>query len=67
MDPLLTADDIARILNVKVSTVYDGVYRGLIPAVRIWKGRRRTLVRFRREDIESFIRERAAAVKAPRR
>jgi len=63
MEPLLTADDVARILNVKVSTVYDGVYRGLIPAVRIWKGRRRTLIRFRRSDIEEFIRERTVTAK----
>lgn len=61
MDPLLTAEEVARILNVKVSTVYDGVHRGLLPAVRIWKGRRRTLVRFRREDLEEFIRQRATA------
>ena len=64
MDPLLTAEDVARILNIKVSTVYDGVYRGLLPAVRIWKGKRRTLIRFRRADVEEFIRERAVFVRS---
>ncbi len=60
MDTLLTAEDVARILKIKVSTVYDGVYRGLLPAVRLWKGHRRTLLRFRSEDIEAVIRERTS-------
>jgi excisionase family DNA binding protein len=60
MEPLLTAEEVARILNLKVSTVYDGVYRGLLPAVRIWKGQRRTLIRFRRTDIEEFVRLRVS-------
>lgn len=55
MDPLLTAEEVARILNIKVSTVYDGVYRGHLPAVRIWKGRKRSLIRFTSEDLRTFI------------
>jgi len=55
MDTLLTAEDVARILNVKVSTIYDGVYRGLLPAIRIWRGRRRSLIRFSGEDLKTFI------------
>ena len=64
MDSLLTAEDVARILNIKLSTVYDGVHRGLLPAVRVWKGKRRTLIRFRRADIEEFVRERTVPTTA---
>ena len=56
--PLLRAEDVARLLNVRVSTIYDAVARGRIPAVRLWEGRRRPLLRFRREDIEQVIQER---------
>ncbi len=58
-EPLLTAQEVAEMLAVRPSTVYDAVYRGVLPAVRLWEGRRRTLIRFRRTDIEKFIRERA--------
>jgi len=58
LDPLLTAEDVSRLLKVKISTVYDGVYRGLLPAVRLWKGRRRSLVRFRQADREAGIQAR---------
>ena len=56
--PLLTAEDVARLLNIKPSTVYDAAARGRIPAVRLWEGRRRPLIRFRREDIEQLIEDR---------
>jgi excisionase family DNA binding protein len=59
MEQLLTAEDVARLLNIKVSTVYDGVYRGLLPAVRLWQGKRRALLRFRQSDLEQFVREHA--------
>lgn len=54
-EPLLTAEQVARLLNVKTSTVYDGVARGRIPAVRLWEGRKRPLLRFRREDIARLV------------
>ena len=57
-DTLLTAADVARRLKVRTSTVYEAVAHGRIPAVRLWKGTRRSLIRFRREDIEAFIQER---------
>ena len=56
--PLLKAEDVARLLNIRVSTVYDAVARGRIPAVRLWEGRRRPLLRFRQEDVERWIQER---------
>jgi hypothetical protein len=35
--------------------VYDAVARGVL---KLWQGSRRTLIRFRRADIERFLRER---------
>ncbi len=52
---LLTAEEVARILRLKPATVYEAAACGRIPSVRLWKGRRKTLVRFRREDIEQLI------------
>ena len=58
-ESLLTAQEVAEVLPVKPSTVYDAVYRGVLPVVRLWEGRRRELVRFRRADIEAFIKDRS--------
>jgi excisionase family DNA binding protein len=55
---LLTAEEVASLLRVKASTVYDAAARGVLPVLRLWKGKRRTLIRFQREDIEEFIRGR---------
>ncbi len=52
---LLTAEEVASLLRVKPSTVYDAAARGDLPVVKLWKGKRRTLLRFRRGDIETFI------------
>ena len=53
---LLTAEEVARLLRVKPATVYDAAARGRIPTVRLWEGRRKALLRFRRSEIEAFIR-----------
>lgn len=58
---LLSAEEVARLLNIKVSTVYDAVARRRLPAVQLWKGNRRSLIRFRRQDIEDFIRARTVS------
>ena len=55
METLLRAHQIARILNVKPSTLYALCYRGVIPYIRIRQGKRRPLLRFRQEDIERFL------------
>jgi excisionase family DNA binding protein len=59
MKPLLRVQEVAALLSLRVSTIYDLCYRGVIPHVRLAQGRRRALVRFREEDIEEFLRERA--------
>ena len=57
-DALLSIEDVARRLGIRPSTVRSGVKRGVIPAVVLWAGRRRSLVRFEAEAIEKLIRER---------
>ena len=56
-DNLLTANEVARLLAIQPSTVYAGAAKGHIPCVRLWKGRNWSLLRFRREDIDTLIRE----------
>ena len=55
---LLAADEAAAILHVKPGTVYDWAGRGILPHVRILAGRRRPVIRFRVEDLHSFLAER---------
>jgi len=54
-ESLLTAEQVARLLNVKPSTIYDRAYRGDLPVIRLWNGGRRALVRFRRKDILNLV------------
>ncbi len=54
---LLTAEDIAVMLNVKVQTVYSIARRGELEKVKL----SRKCLRFRADDVERFI-ERKAAV-----
>jgi excisionase family DNA binding protein len=58
-DTLLDARTVARWLGIAVATVYEQAARGVLPTVRLWKGKRRTLIRFRRTDIDEFIRQHA--------
>ena len=55
---LMTADEVAEDLRLKPATVYQAAAEGRIPSVRLWRGQRKALVRFRREDIEKLIEDR---------
>lgn len=65
-EALLDASTVARWLHVAVTTVYEQAARGVLPHVRLWKGTRRSLIRFRREDVENFLRDRAVTSAAKR-
>jgi len=58
---LLAAQEVARLLHVRPSTVYALCRRRELPHVRLSQGRRRALIRFRLEDLERLIRERSIA------
>ena len=55
--PLLTASQVAELLNIKKSTVYEAALKGRLPAVSLWKNKRRTFLRFRRADLDKFIQD----------
>ena len=55
---LITVEEVSRLLRLKPATVYEAAAEGRIPCVRLWKGRRKALIRFRRADIEAFIHDR---------
>jgi excisionase family DNA binding protein len=52
---LLLPREVAALLRVKVSTVYAAAGAGRLPTVTLWRGRRKSLLRFRRADIEALI------------
>lgn len=52
---LLTPQEVGVLLRVAVSTIYSAAAAGRLPCVRIWKGRRKSLLRFRRAEIEALI------------
>ncbi len=58
MESLLRAKEVAKILNIRPSTVYDLAHRGVLRCVRIAQGTRRSLIRFRPSDLEQLLRER---------
>ena len=62
-DNLLTTVEVAALLALNPQTVRDAVRRGEIPFVRLWSGRKKSLIRFQRADIESFVRDRTVGSK----
>jgi excisionase family DNA binding protein len=57
-DPLIPASRVAELLGLRVSTVYALCSRGELPHTILARRQRRNLIRFRRSDIESFLRDR---------
>ena len=55
---LWRAEDAARFLNVRTGTVYEWAAKGILPHVRILAGTRRAVVRFRKAELEEFVRSR---------
>ena len=56
-DHLIHAKEVAERLGLRPSTIYAAAYRGAIPFVRILQGKRRSVIRFKPDEIESLIRE----------
>jgi excisionase family DNA binding protein len=64
IDPMLTASDVARLLNVHLNTVRRWSNRGVLKAYRIGsRGDRR----FRQEDIDYFLSQENKTASAKRR
>ena len=62
-ETLLTSEQVAELLALKPQTVRDAAWRGRLPCVRLWQGKKKSLLRFRRSEIEAFIRERSLPTK----
>jgi excisionase family DNA binding protein len=54
---LMTAEQVAELLAVKPQTIRDAAWRGKLPCIRLWSGKRKTLLRFNRGDITAFIKD----------
>ena len=59
------SDQVAELLQLRPQTVRDAAWRGKLPCVRLWRGKKKTLLRFRRADIERLINARTQPVKEP--
>jgi len=67
MEKLLTAKQVSELLEVKISTIYDWVYRDLIPYVKLGR-----LIRFKKAELFRWvdsheIHPKAASKKAAKR
>ena len=60
MEKLLTAKQVSELLEVKISTVYDWVYRGVIPYVKLGR-----LVRFKKPEIFRWVDSHTLRAKSP--
>jgi excisionase family DNA binding protein len=60
---LITAEEVAELLSLRAQTVRDAAWRGKLPCIRLWAGKKKTLLRFNRRDIEALIRERTVPVR----
>jgi len=54
MEKLLTVDELAEVLSVKKSTIYQWRHLGLIPYIKVGR-----FVRFREKDIQRWLSSRA--------
>lgn len=61
--PLMRVEEVAELLNVEVSTVYEWARMDYIPSIRIGTGKSKPCVRFERGAIEQWL----AAKKKPGR
>jgi len=62
MEKLLTPQQVAETLDVKVSTIYQWTHQEFIPHIKIGR-----FVRFRISEIERWLDERKVAGRATRR
>jgi excisionase family DNA binding protein len=56
-EPLLTAEQIAQMLNVQRSTVYEWAQMGYIPCIRLGTGKKKPLVRFSQFRVQEWLKQ----------
>ena len=57
-EPLLKVEQIAQMLNVEISTVYQWAQMGYIPCIRLGTGKKKPLVRFSQFRVQEWLKER---------
>ena len=60
-EPLLNVADVAALLNVKPSTIYEWCRMNYIPHVRLGTGKQKPCLRFRWSAVERWLREKENA------
>ncbi len=65
-EPLLTADGVAKLLNVRATTVYEWARMDYIPHIRLGLGAKRPCLRFRWSAVESWLDQREKAGRSTR-
>jgi len=55
MEPLLTAEQVSKMLNVRVSTVYEWARMDYIPHIHLGTGRKKPLVRFSPTAVQEWL------------
>ena len=50
MEKLLTPEEISRVLNVRLSTIYKWTHMGSIPYIKVGK-----FIRFKEKDIKEWV------------
>ncbi len=56
-DKLLTAKQAADMFDVSVTTIYRMTYYGELPHIVLRRGKRKAIVRFKRESLEKFLKK----------
>jgi excisionase family DNA binding protein len=62
MNRLLTCNEVANLLGVKPSTIYQWTHQGYIPHIKLGR-----VVRFRQDDIAKWLDKRADGGRTSRR
>jgi len=62
MQQLLTPEEIAEVLQVKLSTIYKWTHEGFIPRIKVGK-----FVRFRESEVMDWLEKRSEKGRATRR
>lgn len=66
LEPLMTVAEVAELLSVRPSTVYEWTRTGYIPHVRLGIGKKRPCVRFKKSAIATWLEEKERAGRSQR-
>ncbi len=56
-DRLLTPKQVAEMFGVAITTVHRMAYQGQLPHIVLRRGKRKAIIRFKRESLEKFLKK----------